>query len=250
MRLKLSLLFVLLCSFLYSQKMDFNYILTYHTTINTHIEENYENILFLNNVIALYTWKTIGNTEIQSTSSGGMTRAEHKKNGEYNFTDTKLKSIISLSNISSTERPYVKQDLPEINWVITNETKVISNMQCTKAVGVYGDRTFTAWFSSDFPTHFGPWKLYGLPGVVVEAYDNNREIQFNLRSIKKNDKPVSVDLKNKKYITLEQFYQREINYPYELLKRMQSTATRGSSISISGVNYNFLEKDFEYLTKK
>nr|WP_317632093.1 GLPGLI family protein [uncultured Flavobacterium sp.] len=250
MKLNLSLLFLLFCNFLFAQKTNFDYKLTYHTTINTHIKEEYENILFLSNYTALFTWKTIGNTQMQTTSDGGFTRAEHKKNREFNFIDTNQKNIISLNNISSTESHYVKQPLPEIKWEITNETKIISDMQCIKAVGVYGGREFVVWFSTEFPTQFGPWKLIGLPGVVVQAYDTYKEIVFDLKSIEKNRETVSLDLKNKKYITLEGYYKREIDYPYELLKRIQSTATRGSSISISNVTYNFLEKDFEYLTKK
>lgn len=250
MKLKLSLLFVTFCNFLFAQKTSFNYKLTYHTTINTHIKEVYQNYLFLNTSTSLFTWKSIGDKELKFTDSGGLTKAEHIKHGEFNFTDTKLKSIISLNNISNAENHYVKQDLPEIKWEITTETKTISNMLCTKATGVYGGREFTAWFATEFPTSFGPWKLYGLPGLVVQAHDTYKEIIFQLKSIEKTDEKISLDVTKKKYITLEEYYKREIAYPYELLKRIQSTATRGSSISISNVTYNFLEKDFEYLTKK
>lgn len=78
---------------------------------------------------------------------------------------------------------YVKEDLPKIEWNITNEKKTIGNFDCTKASGCFRGRKYTAWFATSIPLPYGPWKLQGLPGLILEAYDTNKEVYFYFKSL-------------------------------------------------------------------
>ncbi|MCT2561924.1 GLPGLI family protein [Chryseobacterium herbae] len=78
----------------------------------------------------------------------------------------------------------------KINWKLIDETKTISNYICKKAVGKYGKRIVTAWYTQEIPFQEGPYNFKGLPGLIVEAYDDKNFYHFILKSLKKINKPI------------------------------------------------------------
>jgi GLPGLI family protein len=75
--------------------------------------------------------------------------------------------------------------LPVIDWKISGDTATFGGLHCQKATTHFKGRDYTAWFSPDLPLHIGPWKLNGLPGVIVEAYDAKKEVDFKFDGIEK-----------------------------------------------------------------
>ena len=71
----------------------------------------------------------------------------------------------------------------KINWQITSETKNIKDMVLQKAECDFRGRHYIAWFNPKIPIPDGPWKLRGLPGLIIEAYDEKRHAQFNFMSL-------------------------------------------------------------------
>ena len=82
---------------------------------------------------------------------------------------------------------HVESGLPEISWSVSSETKKIGNYDCQKAVASYGGRTYEAWFTTQIPYRDGPWKLHGLPGLILEAKDTANEISFTFKEVSKNE---------------------------------------------------------------
>lgn len=82
---------------------------------------------------------------------------------------------------------HAETELKEINWIVLPETKRIGDYVCQKATGSYGGRKYEAWFTKDIPFQDGPWKLHGLPGLILEANDVANEISFTFKEISQND---------------------------------------------------------------
>ena len=72
----------------------------------------------------------------------------------------------------------VEEPLPVISWKISSDTLTINSLHCQKATTHFKGRDYEVWFCSDLPFHSGPWKLNGLPGLIVQASDKKREVIF------------------------------------------------------------------------
>jgi len=72
----------------------------------------------------------------------------------------------------------VDEPYPELNWKISTDTMTIGGYLCQKAITQFKGRAYHAWFAPELPFSFGPWKLQGLPGLILEAYDNEEEVVF------------------------------------------------------------------------
>ena len=77
----------------------------------------------------------------------------------------------------------VKEPTPKIKWDITEENKKVGRYTVYKATGDFRGRIYTAWFTTEIPVPYGPWKLQGLPGLILEAYDTHKEIYWYFKAL-------------------------------------------------------------------
>lgn len=77
----------------------------------------------------------------------------------------------------------VEEDAPKIAWKLTKDTASFSGVHCKKATAHFKGRNWIAWYAPELPFQSGPWKLNGLPGLIVEAYDEKKEVQFQFAGI-------------------------------------------------------------------
>ena len=79
----------------------------------------------------------------------------------------------------------IEDALPVIDWKISGDTASFGGLHCQKATAHFKGRDYIAWFCPDMPFHAGPWKLNGLPGVILDAYDAKKEVVFKFDGIEK-----------------------------------------------------------------
>jgi GLPGLI family protein len=78
---------------------------------------------------------------------------------------------------------YFRDTLHPIQWQLIDESKLIDSLECFKATAFFKGRDYTAWYCPAIPIANGPWKLGGLPGLIVEAYENNKDLHFILTQL-------------------------------------------------------------------
>jgi GLPGLI family protein len=116
-----------------------------------------------------------GRVNIQRRSSGSGAEYYQYPNGKKFF----RKEPLLFNNYLITDA------LPVIDWKISGDTATLGGLHCQKAVTHFKGRDYTAWFCPDLPLPIGPWKLNGLPGVIVEAYDTKKEVVFKFDGVEK-----------------------------------------------------------------
>lgn len=75
-------------------------------------------------------------------------------------------------------------------WTFGDGEKEICGYLCQDAKTSYGGREWTVWFASDIPSNAGPWKLRGLPGLILEAQDAEGIHHFTATSLRKAACPI------------------------------------------------------------
>ena len=86
------------------------------------------------------------------------------------------------------EKFRIIEPLEQPQWdIIADSTKQILDYHCQMARCSFKGRTWTAWFTTDIPLDNGPWKLCGLPGLILRAYDNSRHYIFDCVGLKQTD---------------------------------------------------------------
>ena len=95
---------------------------------------------------------------------------------------------ITIRLLNASKKKYIK--IPDTNILeveLLNEFKKIDNYNCQKAKIKNEYRTFVVWFTSEIAINDGPWKLNGVPGLILYAESLDKRHEFKLTSIKKTD---------------------------------------------------------------
>lgn len=73
----------------------------------------------------------------------------------------------------------------KFNWNILSDKEKIGDYNTQKATTEYGGRKWTAWFAADLPFQDGPYRFYGLPGLIVKIEDSGKNYSWELKGNKK-----------------------------------------------------------------
>ncbi len=86
-------------------------------------------------------------------------------------TDLKTGQIVFVEGIAF--KPITTKEAVAIEWKIEPDTTHIGGFKCQKASTKFKGNHYTAWFTTEIPVAFGPWKFNGLPGLILECQDDS-----------------------------------------------------------------------------
>jgi len=61
---------------------------------------------------------------------------------------------------------------PSLDWTLTDDTLTINGYLCLRAETTFRDIRWEVWYTEEVPSSVGPWRLRGLPGLIVKATGN------------------------------------------------------------------------------
>lgn len=81
------------------------------------------------------------------------------------------------------------EDIENRDWNIeTDSVKTLLGYECVLATTTYHGRQWSAWFAPEIPINAGPWKLLGLPGLIMEAVDSTGQHHFTANGIESTNR--------------------------------------------------------------
>jgi GLPGLI family protein len=86
-------------------------------------------------------------------------------------------NIKILEHIGKTEY-LIDDSLPIINWNVDYNTLKIDKYLCYKATAIFRGSNIVAYFTKEIPYSTGPYKFGGLPGLILEVYEEGRKNKF------------------------------------------------------------------------
>lgn len=102
------------------------------------------------------------------------------------------------------EQDFHIEPFNEIEWcIVEDSTKLVLGYEYSMAIAEYHGRKWTAWLSPEIPVFDGPWKLRGLPGLILEATEEKGHHSFMADGIETTDQPIRPVYDSGKYEKME-----------------------------------------------
>lgn len=73
---------------------------------------------------------------------------------------------------------YYIESMPLLDWELLDGDTIVCGYACQRARTSFRGRTWMVWYAPELPYQDGPWKLSGLPGLIVKAYDTEGDFFF------------------------------------------------------------------------
>lgn len=136
-----------------------------------------------------------------------------------------------------------KMETPE--WtILPDSTADIMGYTCQLATTHFKGRQWYAWYTEDIPLDEGPWKLRGLPGLILKAYDSSRQFIFDGQGMEQPDgEPITFIKMKREKVSQKDFRRLKESYdPNDVLKQMAGTGAKIVIMSSDGSKLDKIDR--------
>ncbi len=117
------------------------------------------------------------------------------------------------------------EEIPFFVWLLHPEQKQLLNYRVEKASTFYKGRKWTAWYSNEIPINNGPYLFQGLPGLILELYDDRghfhfitKAIDFSPQQMYLKEQKRLIHLKKSDFLSTERTFHESPHYFHESTK--------------------------------
>ena len=148
-----------------------------------------------------------------------------------------------------------EEDLPSPEWELTDSVTNVLGYECQSARCVFRGREWTVFYTEEIPLADGPWKLHGLPGLIMKASDEKGHYTFECIGIKSRaDRPITLYKVPFNRVNRKEYY--DTKHRYEVNPYAYFEATTGGHVTVTDEAgnpsldaYDPIELPFEYLER-
>jgi GLPGLI family protein len=115
-----------------------------------------------------------------------------KFRGQAIFKMPASRQVVVTEKLERLPYAYLEPDAPA--WTIGSATATVAGYTCQRATATWAGRRWEAWFTREVPVPDGPYKFYGLPGLVVQVADSRQHYVFELAKLRQLTAPVALEL--------------------------------------------------------
>ncbi|MFA5514378.1 MAG: GLPGLI family protein [Sphaerochaetaceae bacterium] len=123
------------------------------------------------------------------------------------------------------------EDFGVFNWEFSDQTDTIGNYNAQSAHCLYGGRKWVAWYTTEIPINDGPYKFYGLPGLIIKLYDEQEHYVFELLRVERSDETIAIEYDNRDWVKTERngFLKAEQNFRNDIINRAKEAGMSSSA---------------------
>ena len=251
---KISLLFFIfaIVSFGFPQNLHVRYI-----NVRSPIAKLYEDLYIKNNqVISVQDSLIVFDKNTGEGNINMIAKSDRKIKKEYNVSDVtndNSRNFFFTAYIDTNDF-FVFDNVPKPLWIIDEHTKKkVAGYKCIKAEAVFRGSKIEAYFTKDIPIDAGPFKFYGLPGLILDirvvgkSYDiwKAEFVNFN-DNTKIIYKPQFL---NKEKISMKEFVNMKEEHLNKLFKKTASSFSSNYNIRVENKRLG-IEKIYEWEEKQ
>ncbi|HZW62670.1 MAG TPA: GLPGLI family protein [Flavobacteriaceae bacterium] len=195
-----------------------------------------------------------GEFKVKTTQENAIVKEEAGNELKVLYYTNQLEKKLYTRDKLDKKIVYVEEKTPVIAWEIhQNSVQSIMGLTCVKATGSFRGREYTVYFTPDIPVPFGPWKLQGLPGLILEAKDHLNQVHFMATKIKQYKEELPKEffrfqtLDKNKIITLQEYVTQRDKEIQAKVRKLIATMPRESKVNNSkSYKYQGLELTYEW----
>ena len=208
---------------------------TYKVNYDFDMPYSYTAKLIFNNVNAYYFEVKANTPKVEE----GTKLIEEKPNikGSYGYNTNLVTDFIFYKTLIGEQTFLQKEKITRIPWKIDADSEgEILGYKCKKATGLFRGREYVVWFTQEIPVKFGPWKLNGLPGLILEVKDTLGEVEFTVEKIEflKEEKKFEFDFPKEKndypVITLKDYVKKLNDDVKNKIKLIMAKLPKGTKV--------------------